>query len=162
MSIMTSILTIYKFCFKLIFGCILRSTKYPIYDYFSDFWKVIIPQSQSPNCKVWPRRERVPSAEILAEFLSAHFQENPTKSAYFWWTNDLFCLLRVGPCEKLWKCHLRPSRDSKFSKFSQMPFCLHFCATAYEKSSTCKNNTLQSQSGAGCIKFLITFLITIL
>jgi hypothetical protein len=25
----------------------------------------------------------VPRAEILAEFLSAHFQENPTKSAYF-------------------------------------------------------------------------------
>jgi hypothetical protein len=39
---------------------------------------------------------RVPSAEILAEFLSAHFQENRTKSAYFWWTNDLFCLLCVG------------------------------------------------------------------
>jgi hypothetical protein len=29
------------------------------------------------------RGERVPRAEILAEFLSAHFQENPTKSAYF-------------------------------------------------------------------------------
>jgi hypothetical protein len=29
------------------------------------------------------RGERVPHAEILAEFLSAHFQENPTKSACF-------------------------------------------------------------------------------
>jgi hypothetical protein len=29
------------------------------------------------------RGERIPRAEILAEFLSAHFQENPTKSAYF-------------------------------------------------------------------------------
>ena len=29
------------------------------------------------------RGERVPRAEILAEFLSAHFQKNPTKSAYF-------------------------------------------------------------------------------
>jgi hypothetical protein len=27
------------------------------------------------------RGERVPRAKILAEFLSAHFQENPTKSA---------------------------------------------------------------------------------
>jgi hypothetical protein len=32
----------------------------------------------APDCKVRPARE------ILAEFLSAHFQENPTKSAYFW------------------------------------------------------------------------------
>ena len=46
------------------------------------------------------RGERIPRAEILAEFLSAHFQENPTKSAYFCWTKDLFCLLSVGPCEK--------------------------------------------------------------
>ena len=38
--------------------------------------------------------------------------------------------------------NFRPSRDSKFSKFSQM-FCLHFRATAiYE------NNTLQSGVGA--------------
>ena len=35
---------------------------------------------------------RVPRAEILAEFLSAHFQENRTKPAYFLWTSDLFCL----------------------------------------------------------------------
>jgi hypothetical protein len=34
---------------------------------------------QKFDCKVW----RVPRAEIVAEFLSAHFQENPTKSAYF-------------------------------------------------------------------------------
>jgi hypothetical protein len=33
-----------------------------------------------PDCKVWPVQGR---AEILAEFLSVHFQENPTKSAYF-------------------------------------------------------------------------------
>jgi hypothetical protein len=71
--------------------------------------------------KFGPHGERVPRTEILAEFLSAHFQENPTKSAYFWWTNDLFCLLRVGPCErKLWKWHFRPSRVSKFLKFSNV------------------------------------------
>jgi hypothetical protein len=75
------------------------------------------------------RGERFPRAEILAEFLSAHFQENPTKSAYFWWTNDLFCLLRVGPCER---------------KLFLM-FCLHFRATAiYDEKFPRKNNTLQS------------------
>jgi hypothetical protein len=31
--------------------------------------------TNAPDCKVWP--------EILAELLSVHFQENPTKSAYF-------------------------------------------------------------------------------
>jgi hypothetical protein len=45
------------------------------------FWSLI--ELVIQTVKFGLRGECIPHAEILAEFLSAHFQENPTNSAYF-------------------------------------------------------------------------------
>jgi hypothetical protein len=91
------------------------------------------------------RGERVSRAEILAEFLSAHFQENPTKSACFdelmiYFVSYLLGLARENS-ENAISDHLDTPNFRHFLKCSafisaQLPFMT--------KSSPRKNNTLQS------------------
>jgi hypothetical protein len=92
------------------------------------------------------------SKKVTLEIVTQKKWPKNYKICIFWWTNDLFCLLCVGCCErKLWKCHFRPSRDSKVSKFSQCSAFISAQLPFTTKNSPRKNYTLQS--GPYCHNF---------